>query len=240
MRVAVQQSRGVDVEIRSARRRDAAAADGVVRQRLRHRRGQASSWFCACDQDVVAHVEIGGDLAGADRLVGDQIDGRAVRRHQHAACRALLLAGSASHCVAARHRALRRRTPAARRRAPTSWTPELVKTLTWLRSSDDDPDVHQLGQLIDVVVALIRQRRIRGVARRRMPASWRVDRRDLLHRVVGGRDRVGEAVLGVAAQRLDVGGHAVERLRQHLRGAQHDAARRGRIPGSSPATARRW
>ena len=43
------------------------------------------------------------------------------------------------------------------------------------------------------------------------------------------RDRIGQAELGIAAQRLDVGGHAVELLRQHLRGAEHGAARRRRI-----------
>ena len=130
MRLPFEQARGVDVES-GLRAGPAVPADGLVRQRLRHRGGQTVELVLRLHQHVVAHVEIGGDLAGPDRLVGDQIDACCRSPTPASACRALLLVGSASHCVAARDRALRRERQ-LRGLAPTSWTPELVKMLTWL------------------------------------------------------------------------------------------------------------
>ena len=111
---------------------------------------------------------------------------------------------------------------------PTSCTPELVNTVTWLLTVGDDPNVHQLRQLIDVLVALVEQRRRRCVG----PAvvlQLVVDDRDLLHRIVGGGDGIVDAGLGVGAQVLDALRGGVELLRQRLRGIDDADARRRRI-----------
>ncbi len=64
-----------------------------------------------------------------------------------------------------------------------------------------DTDVHELGQRIDRRVALIGQRRI-GRIGDGVAGELVVEIGDLLHRVVGGRDRLRDAVLGVGPQRL--------------------------------------
>ena len=45
-------------------------------KRLRHRGGNRVDLRLRLHQNLVAHLEIGGDLPGADRIVGDQIDRR--------------------------------------------------------------------------------------------------------------------------------------------------------------------
>ena len=117
---------------------------------------------------------------------------------------------------------------------PTSWMPELVKTDDLIEVVANDVDVHHLRELVDIDVALIEQVRGGGVAgtgRRQLA----VDLRDPLHRIVRPRHRVGQPELGIAAQRLDVGGHAVELLRQHLRGIDDRAYAPMPFPGSSSA-----
>ena len=92
----------------------------------------------------------------------------------------------------------------------------------------DDPDVHQLRQFIDIGVALVEQRR-RSRIGRAVERKLTIDRGDLGHRIVGARDGVAQTKFGIAAKRLDTGRHAVELLRQHLRGADRGAARGRRL-----------
>jgi len=69
--------------------------------------------------------------------------------------------------------------------APTSCTPELVEDLDLIVAVVDDANVHQLRQLIDILVALVLQgrgRSIGGVAALKLGVE--ID--DLLHRGIGG------------------------------------------------------
>ncbi len=59
---------------------DRGAGDRSIGQRARHRGGDLVELRLRLDQHLVAHLEIGGDLARADRLAGDQVDVAAVRR----------------------------------------------------------------------------------------------------------------------------------------------------------------
>ena len=61
-------------------RGDRGPVDRPVGQRARHARGDLVELRLRLHQNLVAHLEIGGDLARADRVVGDQIDVAAVRR----------------------------------------------------------------------------------------------------------------------------------------------------------------
>ena len=89
----------------------------------------------------------------------------------------------------------------------------------------DDVDVHQLRQLVDVGIALVEHGRGGGavVAQSR---DLLVELGDLGHRLVGFADRVGDAELSRAAQRLDALARGVETLRELLRRADDRAARR--------------
>lgn len=80
-----------------------------------------------------------------------------------------------------------------------------------------DLDVDQLRKLVDIGIALVLQRGRRRVLRRHQ-AELAVERRDLLHRVVRLLHGVGKLEFGLAAQRLDVGGHPVQGLRELLTG----------------------
>ena len=75
--IAVEQPRGVDVKTA----RDGRSADCGARQRLRHRRGEPVELILRLNQHIVPHVEQGGNLAGPDRFVGNQIERRPTRRY---------------------------------------------------------------------------------------------------------------------------------------------------------------
>ena len=51
-----------------------------VRQRARHRRRQLIDLGLRLNQCLVAQRQIGGDLAGADRIVRDHVDRGAIRQ----------------------------------------------------------------------------------------------------------------------------------------------------------------
>ncbi len=98
----------------------------------------------------------------------------------------------------------------------------------------DDANIHQLRQLVDILVALVLQRRGRGIVGAGA-LQLGVELGDLLHRIVGGVDRRVEPVLRLAAQRLDAVRHAVELLRQRLRRIEHaDAGRLAVGAGRQP------
>ena len=65
---------------------------------------------------------------------------------------------------------------------PTSWMPELVKTVTWLWSLATTLMSISCDELVDVVVALVQQRGGGGVGAGRCSAELRVDVGDLRHR----------------------------------------------------------
>jgi hypothetical protein len=85
-------------------------------------------------------------------------------------------------------------------------------------------DVHQLSELVEVAVALVQQARGRAVVVIH-GAELLIDLRQPLHRIVGARDVIGETELRIAAQPLNIGGHAVELLCEHLRRVEHRVAR---------------
>jgi hypothetical protein len=61
-----------------------------------------------------------------------------------------------------------------------------------------DLDVHQLRELVDIVVALVAQRRRGGVLDVRQ-AELLIDAGDVAHRRIGLIHRIGQAELGIAA-----------------------------------------
>ena len=133
------------------------------------------------------------------------------------------LVGSAFHCARRRHRALGVEGKLGGRDAD-----ELNAGIREHRDlivvALHNIDVHQLRKIVDGLVALVLERSRRGVVLRR-GSKLLVDVGDARHGVVGALHRVREAELRVAAQALDIGGHAVELLGQHLRRAQNRAAR---------------
>ncbi len=66
----------------------------------------------------------------------------------------------------------------------------------------DDADIHQLRKLSDVLVALILERRGRGI-RRGGAFELNVDLRNLLHGRIGGLNVVGDPLLCLGTQLLD-------------------------------------
>ncbi len=108
-------------------------------------------------QRVVAQLEIGGDLcrSGSNWSESDRAEppcGKLIVMVPR-----LLLVGSAFHSVfgVTVPCGLNDSVEAS---APTSCTPELVKTVDLIVAVVDDANVHQLRQLIDVLVALVQQR----------------------------------------------------------------------------------
>ena len=89
----------------------------------------------------------------------------------------------------------------------------------------DHFDVHQLRKLVEVVIALVEQR-CGGAVNGAHGGKLMVDLGEMRHRVIGPRCGIREAELGIAAQPLDAGGHAVELLRKHLGRSEHGIARR--------------
>jgi hypothetical protein len=92
----------------------------------------------------------------------------------------------------------------------------------------DDADVHQLCELVDGLVALVLEHG-RGIVVRTAGGQLLIDAGDLLQCLVGQYDVVGNAEISLAAQRLHAVGHAVELLRQRLRGAEQGGPCRRRI-----------
>ncbi|MFK4701157.1 hypothetical protein ABIF42_006751 [Bradyrhizobium diazoefficiens] len=96
-----------------------------------------------------------------------------------------------------------------------------------VRAVGGDADVDIFRQRVDGLVALVHQRRSRGVVCRQA-LELGVDVGDLLHRRVGLLRRGAEILLDVGAQRLNALGGDVELLRQRLRRAQRNGLRRRR------------
>ena len=93
-----------------------------------------------------------------------------------------------------------------------------------VRAVRDDPDVHQLREIVDGVVALIHQR-CGSVVVRRKALQLRIEFRDLRQVVIGLNDRSPDVLLRVRTQRLNSLRRGIQLLRQRLRGRQGQGSR---------------
>ncbi len=84
------------------------------------------------------------------------------------------------------------------------------------------PDIHQLGELVDGVVALVHQRRGERIVRAQA-LELGIDLRDLAHRGVGLTRRIADVLIDIGAQRLDALRGRIQLLGQRLRRRQRDA-----------------
>ncbi len=189
-----------------------------VRQRARHGGGKLVDLCLRLHQHVVAHVEIAGDLTGTDGAGGDQIGGGAARRGQRdGAERAIGRGGAPFRLRVDRGMGIERQRRGLR---ADELHPGRGRDRDLIVVALDHADVHQLGKLIDVTVALILQPSGRRILLWRA-AELQVERGDLLQAVVGLGHVVRQSELRLAAQGLDAGGHLVERLREPLGRADH-------------------
>ena len=186
-----------------------------------------SSWRLRLDQDMVAHLDQRGDLAGAEHLAGDHVDARRPRRCRAGSCRSS--AWSDRRSTATRRSACpSRRRSGSTRWSPTSCAPARVKTLIWLWPPSTTLMSISSRELVDIVVALVAQRRGGGVLDVGQ-AELLVDVGDLTHRVVRLVDRIGDAS---SASLRSAWMSAVMPLRccaSVCAGGEHAVARRARV-----------
>ena len=107
----------------------------------------------------------GGDLARADHLVRRSGRSPAAGPVRAGSCRPSVCVGSAFHCEVAVIEPLASKTSVAAR-SPTSCMPGAGEHRDLVVVGLDDLDVHQLRELVDIVVALVVQRGGGGVLRR--------------------------------------------------------------------------
>ena len=213
------------IEIEAVRRPRAnrSSRGGLIGQQARHVGGKLVKLGLRLHQRFVAQLEIAGDGAGADRIGLNQVERTAVREMDRE-CTEVALGRIGVPLGIRCHRALR--IERQRRGLGTDQLHARIgEDLDLIVAVVDDANVHQLRQLIDILVALVLQgcgRSIGGVAASKLGVE--ID--DLLHRRIGGVDRRIEPGFRLAAQRLDAGRHAVELLRQRLRGIEHADPRR--------------
>ena len=167
--IAVGQRSDIDIESGLRPGRYRSPVDCPIRQSAGQPARNLIELILRLDQNLIAHFDIGSDLAGADRLIGEQIHavpGRILQRDR--AQRTLCWVG-VPLCVRT-HCCLRRETQ-MRRLGANQLDTGGRENANLIVAAGDDADVHQLRQLVDVLVALIQKRSRRGIARRTRSAA---------------------------------------------------------------------
>ncbi len=225
-RVAGQQGTHIDVVAGLATGRYRGSGRRLIGQCLRHLIGEFVELVLCLRQNQVAQLQISTDLAGLDRIGGDQVGAGTGRRDERDR------AGAVLTWIGAPQRSRREGADIAKLKlrglvAANQLLAGAGKDGNLVVCSLDDIDVHHLRDLRDVLVALVLKVGRRTVECRHA-LQLLIDLGDLLQRRIHCGHAGRDALLRLRAQLLDGRRHRIEILRHLLGGADDLRLRRVR------------